>query len=103
MNNKEINNGKISCVSLVDLFQCKEANITLFQYDKSLHYISIDSNAKTDKELHTQVFKELNVITQKLHEIGCDYSIGTNGDILLNCNENYGSCENCRVINNNIQ
>lgn len=83
-----------TCISLIELFQCKKANLRLFNYDINSDTIYINEKAKTDKELHTQVFEELNIITNKLNEIECDYSINTNGDLLLNCAEKYCSCDN---------
>lgn len=71
------------CSLLVELFE--KEHLSLFKYDISKNLIYIDKKIEISNEYHEALFFQLQIITNKLVEIDCDYSIDTEGNIIFNC------------------
>lgn len=82
-----------TCKPLLELFNNSDTDFDLFMYDPNESIIFINKQCKTDKKLHEQLFMELALLTDKLNSLNCDYSIDTNGDILLNCKSQNYACD----------
>lgn len=64
-----------------------EKDIKIFTLDSVNSKLCVDDKHKQNKQFHSEFFRELKLITDTLHELQCDYSIDSNGDILIGCNK----------------
>lgn len=84
------------CIPLVQLFESDSKK--LFKYDIKKNLIYVNEDDKENSQSHEILFSELQNITNKLNEIKCNYSIDSNGDIILNCSDEDSSCSiKCKI------
>ena len=66
---------------LLELFQ--QNSLEVFEYENNSNLIEMRSEFKCNCEIDTKIFEEMQLITTKLHELNCEYSISDCFDIIL--------------------